>query len=217
MSIETKEDAQNSGKIPISYLTSQYSNLKNMKTYLLPSLKITVILLVLLSGLYPLVIAGIGKFTPGGGDGETVQYKGRVVGYANIGQKFTKDQYFWSRPSAANYQADAGAGSNKGPSNEDYLKGLAKLIDTFMVHNPTVKRSEIPAELVTSSGSGLDPDLSPAGAKIQVARITKVRNIPAALVEKIINDNTEGPLLGLFGPAKVNVLKLNVALDELKK
>src|SRR5471030_1861422 len=118
-----------------------------MKTYLLPSIKITVILLVLLSGLYPLIIAGIGKFTPGSGDGETVLYKGRVVGYANIGQKFTRDEYFWSRPSAANYQADAGAGSNKGPSNPDYLKSVEKLIDTFMVHNPTVKRSEIPAEL----------------------------------------------------------------------
>jgi K+-transporting ATPase ATPase C chain len=188
-----------------------------MKTYLLPSLKITIILLVLLSGLYPLVIAGIGKFTPGHGEGVTVEYKGRVVGYANIGQKFTKDQYFWSRPSAANYQADAGAGSNKGPSNPDYLKDVSARIDTFLKHNPEVKREEIPAELVTSSGSGLDPDLSPAGAKIQVARIAKIRNIPAAQVEKIIDDNTEQPLLGLFGPAKVNVLKLNVALDELKK
>jgi K+-transporting ATPase ATPase C chain len=188
-----------------------------MKTYLLPSLKITVILLVLLSGLYPLVIAGIGKFTPGQGDGETVMYKGRVVGYANIGQKFTKDEYFWSRPSAANYQADASAGSNKGPTNADYLKDVEKRIDTFMVHNPTVKRSQIPAELVTASGSGLDPDLSPEGAKIQVARIAKVRNIPAAQIDKIIDDQTEQPLLGLFGPPKVNVLKLNVALDELKK
>jgi K+-transporting ATPase ATPase C chain len=188
-----------------------------MKTYLLPSIKITVILLVLLSGLYPLVIAGIGKFTPGHGEGVTVEYKGRVVGYANIGQKFTKDQYFWSRPSAANYQADAGAGSNKGPSNADYLKDVSARIDTFLKHNPDIKRSDIPAELVTSSGSGLDPNLSPAGAKIQVARIAKIRNIPAAQIDKIIDDNTEGPLLGVFGPPKVNVLKMNVALDELKK
>ncbi len=186
-----------------------------MKTYLLPSIKITLILLVLLSGLYPLAISGIGKFTPGHGDGETVMYKGRVVGYANIGQKFTKDKYFWSRPSAANYQADAGAGSNKGPSNPDYLKGVEKLIDTFMVHNPAVKREEIPAELVTASGSGLDPDLSPAGAKVQVARIAKKRNISAEQVNKIIDDNTTQPLLGLFGPPRVNVLKMNVALDEL--
>ncbi len=187
-----------------------------MKTYLFPALKLTVILIVILSGLYPLVIAGIGKFTPGQGDGETVQFKGRTVGYALIGQKFTKDEYFWSRPSAANYQADAGAGSNKGPSNPDYLKDVKARIDTFLKHNPDVKREEIPAELVTSSGSGLDPDLSPAGANVQVPRIAKVRNLPAAQIAKLINDNTVQPLLGLFGPAKVNVLKLNVALDELK-
>jgi K+-transporting ATPase ATPase C chain len=188
-----------------------------MKTYLLPSIKITIVLLVLLCGIYPLVIAGIGKFTSGHGDGETVMYKGRVVGYANIGQKFTEDKYFWSRPSAANYQADASSGSNKGPTNPDYLKDVEKRIDTFMVHNPTVKRAEIPAELVTASGSGLDPDLSPAGATVQVARIANVRGISISQVNKIIDDNTEQPLLGLFGPARVNVLKMNVALDELKQ
>jgi len=187
-----------------------------MKTYLLQSLKISVILLVLLSGIYPLAIAGIGKFAPGNGDGVTVLYKGRVVGYANIGQKFTKDKYFNSRPSAANYQADAGAGSNKGPSNADYLKGVNALIDTFLKHNPGITRAQIPAELVTASGSGLDPDLSPAGAQIQVARIAKARNIAAGKVNAIIAANTEQPLLGLLGPAKVNVLKMNVALDELK-
>ena len=186
-----------------------------MKTYLLSSLRITLVLLVLLSGLYPLVLAAIGKFTPGRGDGETVTFKGRVVGYANIGQKFTKDQYFWSRPSAANYQGDAGAGSNKGPANADYLKDVKAKIDTFLKHNPDVTRADIPAELVTSSGSGLDPDLSPAGAKVQVPRIAKIRNISAEQVTKIIDDNTEKPLLGLFGPPKVNVLKMNVALDEL--
>lgn len=188
-----------------------------MKKYLLPSFKISIILLVLLSGIYPLVIAGIGKFTPGHGDGETIEYKGRVVGYANEGQKFTKDEYFWSRPSAANYQADAGAGSNKGPSNPDYLKDVEKRIVDFLKRNPGVSRAEIPAELVTASGSGLDPDLSPAGAEVQVARIARTRHMSADEVEKIINDHTDKPLLGLFGPSKVNVLKLNVALDESKK
>src|ERR1700761_2940526 len=154
-----------------------------MKTYLLPSLKISIILLVILSGLYPLAIAGIGKFTPGHGEGVTVTYNGRVVGYANIGQKFTQDKYFWSRPSAANYQADAGAGSNKGPANADYLKDVEKRIDTFLKHNPGVTRAQIPAELVTASGSGLDPDLSPAGAKVQVVRIAKARNISTDQVE----------------------------------
>lgn len=172
---------------------------------------------MLLSGLYPLVIAGIGKFTPGKGDGETVSYNGRVVGYANEGQKFTQDKYFWSRPSAANYAANAGAGSNKGPANLDYLKDVKARIDTFLKHNPDVRREEIPAELVTASGSGLDPDLSPAGAKVQVARIAKIRDISAEQVIKIINDNTQQPLLGLFGPPRVNVLKMNVALDQLKQ
>jgi K+-transporting ATPase ATPase C chain len=189
-----------------------------MKTYLLPSIKITIILLVLLSGLYPLAIAAIGKLTPGQGDGETVTYKGRVVGYVLEGQKFTKDEYFWSRPSAANYQADAGAGSNKGPTNADYLnKDVQGRIDTFLKHNPKVKKEDIPAELVTASGSGLDPDLSPAGAKIQVARVARARSLSEQQVLALVDAHTEGPLLGLFGPAKVNVLKLNVALNELKK
>jgi K+-transporting ATPase ATPase C chain len=188
-----------------------------MKTYLLPSLKLTFILIVILAGIYPLAIAGIGKFTPGHGDGETISYKGRVVGYANIGQKFTKDEYFWSRPSAVDYKADASGGSNKGPSNPDYLKDVEKRIQDFLKRNPGVSRAEIPAELVTASGSGLDPDLSPAGANVQIPRIAKTRNISAAQVAQLINNNTEQPLLGLFGPSKVNVLKLNVALDELKK
>lgn len=189
-----------------------------MKTYLLPALKLTLILLVILSGLYPLAIAGIGKFAKGNGDGETVQYKGRTVGYLLIGQKFTQDKYFWSRPSAANYQADAGAGSNKGPANADYLnKDVTGRIDTFLKHNPDVKRSEIPAELVTASGSGLDPDLSPLGAKVQVLRVAKARGLAVEKVNEVVDLNTEKPLLGLFGPSKVNVLKLNVALDELKK
>src|SRR5882757_8458689 len=187
-----------------------------MKTYLLPALKLTVILIVIVAGIYPLAIAGIGKFTPGHGDGETVQFKGRTVGYALVGQKFTQDKYFWSRPSAADYKADASAGSNKGPSNPDYLnKDVKGRIDTFLKHNPGVTKEQIPAELVTASGSGLDPDLSPAGANVQISRIAKIRNIPAAQVARLINEHTEQPLFGLFGPAKVNVLKLNIALDEL--
>jgi K+-transporting ATPase ATPase C chain len=188
-----------------------------MKTYLLPSIKLTLVLIVLTAGIYPLAIAGIGKFTPGKGDGETITYKGRVVGYANIGQKFTKDEYFWGRPSAVDYNAAGSGGSNKGPSNPDYLKQVESRIEDFLKHNPGVIRSQIPAELVTASGSGLDPDLSPAGAKVQVTRVAKVRGLSADAVSKLVDEHTEQPLLGLFGPAKVNVLKLNVALDELKK
>ena len=189
-----------------------------MKTYILPSIKITIILLVILGGLYPLAIAAVGKLTPGHGDGETIEFKGRTVGFANVGQKFTKDQYFWSRPSAVDYKADASGGSNKGPSNPDYLnKDVKGRIDTFLKHNPTVTKEQIPAELVTASGSGLDPDLSPAGAKVQAARVAKARVMSEQQVLALVDAHTEKPLLGLFGPSKVNVLKLNVALDELKK
>lgn len=199
---------------PISDLNIQIA--KNMKTYLLPAIKLTMVLIILLAAIYPLAIAGVGKLTPGQGDGETIKYKGRVVGYANIGQKFTRDKYFWSRPSAVDYNAAGSGGSNKGPSNPDYLKDVQSRIDTFMKHNPGVKKSDIPAELITASGSGLDPDLSPAGAKVQVARIAKVRGVSINVVNHIIAKNTERPLWGMFGPAKVNVLKLNIALDELK-
>jgi potassium-transporting ATPase KdpC subunit len=188
-----------------------------MKTYFLPALKLTVIFIVILAGFYPLAIAGIGKFTPGHGDGETVSYKGRVVGYALVGQKFTNDKYFWSRPSAADYKADASGGSNKGPSNPDYLnKDVKGRIDTFLKHNPGVTKNQIPAELVTASGSGLDPDLSPMGANVQAARIAKIRGVSIQKVLALVDANTENPLFGLFGPEKVNVLKLNIALDQLK-
>ena len=204
----------------IFYLTSHLSisNRKKMKTYFLPSLKISLILMILVAGIYPLAIAGIGKFTPGKGDGVTLTSNGRTVGYANVGQKFTKDQYFWSRPSSVDYNAAGSAGSNKGPTNPDYLnKDVKGRIDTFLKHNPGVTKSQIPTELVTASGSGLDPDLSPAGAKVQAARIAKIRNLTQQQVLALVDAHTEAPLLGLFGPAKVNVLKLNIALDEFKK
>src|SRR5580698_8301695 len=179
-----------------------------MKKYLLPSLMISLVFIIICSVLYPLLIAGIAKFAPGAGKGETLSVNGKVVGYANIGQKFTDDKYFWSRPSAAGYNAAGSSGSNKGASNPDYLKDVQAHIDTFLVHNPGIKKEDIPAELVTYSGSGLDPDLSPAGAKIQVARIAKVRHVAADKLNALVDRYTEGPLLGFMGPGKVNVLKL---------
>jgi K+-transporting ATPase ATPase C chain len=187
-----------------------------MKKYVWPSLKLTLVFIVLCSVLYPLLIAGIAKFSKGGGKGETVEVNGKVVGYANIGQKFTEDKYFWSRPSAVDYNAAGSAGSNKGPSNPDYLKLVQERIDSFLVHNPGVKKEEIPAELVTASGSGLDPDLSPYGAKVQVKRIAAIRKIDEAKIISLVDKQTEKPLLGFMGPAKVNVLKLNIELDKLK-
>ena len=185
-----------------------------MKKYLFPSLMITVVFIVICSVIYPLLIAGIAKFAPGGGKGETISVNGKVVGYANVGQKFTADKYFWGRPSAAGYNAAASAGSNKGRSDSAYLKQLQAAIDTFLVHNPTVKKEEIPSEMVTASGSGLDPDITPQGALIQVDRIAAVRKIKAEQLIALINSHIEKSVLG--PKEKINVLKLNVALDNLK-
>ena len=135
----------------------------------------------------------------------------------NVGQKFTKDIYFWGRPSAADYTADASAGSNKGPTNPEYLEDVEVRIDTFLVHHPYLKRNEVPAEMVTASGSGLDPHITPQSAEVQIKRVAKARGMQEDKVRKIVEENTEAPLLGLFGTAKVNVLKLNVALDQQNK
>lgn len=193
-----------------------YIKTKIMKNHIAPAIRLTLVLLVILSVVYPLVVAGVARFAPGEGKGETVTANGKVVGYALVGQKFTEDRYFNSRPSAVDYNASGSAGSNKGPSNPDYLKTVQARIDTFLVHNPGVRKEDIPAELVTASGSGLDPDLSPVAAKIQVARVAKVRGISSERLVQLVDEHTKGPLIGLFGPSTVNVLALNVALDQLK-
>lgn len=187
-----------------------------MKKYIMQSLKLTLVMIVLCAAVYPLAIAGIAKFAPGGGKGETVTLNGKIVGYANIGQRFTADKYFRSRPSAVDYNAAGSAGSNKGPGNPDYLQTVQERIDTFLAHNPGVQKEQIPAELVTASGSGLDPDLSPAAARIQAKRIAATRKIDEQKIIRLIDQQTQEPLLGLFGPSKVNVLKLNAALDQLQ-
>ena len=184
-----------------------------MKKNLLISLKLTLVMIILCAVLYSLLIAGIGKVTAGGGKGETVSVNGKVVGYANIGQKFTDDKYFWGRPSAVDYNAAGSGGSNKGPSNPDYLKVVQERIDTFLAHNPKVKKEEIPAEMVTASGSGLDPHISPASAYIQVKRIAAVRGTDESKIKTLVDSHVEK---GMIGPDVVNVLKLNIALDNLK-
>jgi potassium-transporting ATPase KdpC subunit len=185
-----------------------------MKKYILPSLKLTLVLLIICSVLYPLLVAAFGRFSPGKGKGTTERVNGKVVGYSLIGQKFDQDKYFRSRPSAAAFNAAGSSGSNKGPTNPDYLKDVQSKIDSFLVHNPGVRKEDIPAELVTYSGSGLDPDISPKGAYVQVARIAKVRNIPEEQIKNLVDQHIEKSLLGILGPEKVNVLKLNIDLDK---
>lgn len=188
-----------------------------MKQHILPALRLTLICVIVFTGLYTLLIFGIAQAAPNNGKGETVTVNNKVVGYKLEGQSFTADSYFNSRPSAAGYNAAASSGSNKGPSNPDYLKLVQDRVDSFLVHNPGVKKENVPSELVTASGSGLDPDISPEAAYIQLTRIAKERNLPENQVRELINNHIEQPLVGMFGTSKINVLKLNIGLDKLKK
>ncbi|WP_018344083.1 K(+)-transporting ATPase subunit C [Cytophaga aurantiaca] len=186
-----------------------------MKSNLLPAIKLTLVSLVFFMGIYTLVVYGIAQLAPNKGKGFIIVHKDKTY-YSNIGQAFTDDMYFNSRPSAVGYNAAGSGGSNKGPSNPDYLKEVQARIDTFLVHNPGVSKSEIPSDLVTASGSGLDPNISLQAAKVQVKRIAKIRHISEERLIQLIDEQTEKPLLGLFGTEKINVLKLNIALDDLK-
>ena len=142
-----------------------------MKTNILPAIRLTLVSVFVFLVLYPLLILGIAQFAPGKGEGEKVMVNNRAVGYKLEGQYFSADKYFWSRPSAAGYNAAGSAGSNKGPSNPDYLPEVRGRIDTFLAHNPGVRKEQIPSELVTASASGLDPDLSPAAVLIQAKEL----------------------------------------------
>ena len=170
--------------------------------------------MVLFAIIYPLAIYGIAQFAPNKGKGETISVNGKVVGYQKIGQKFDKSNYFWGRPSAVDYNAAGSAGSNKGPSNADYLAVVQKRIDTFLLVHPYLKKSQIPADIVTASGSGLDPNISPEAAKIQVQRVAKERKLPVEKVQHLVENNINKPTA--MGTATVNLLELNIALDQLK-
>jgi potassium-transporting ATPase KdpC subunit len=189
---------------------------------------VVLVALTLITGLvYPLVMTGIAQVAfPYQANGSMIERDGRVVGSALIGQDFESDKYFHGRPSAttapdpkdptktvpAPYNAANSGGSNLGPSNKalvDRVKGdLAKL----QKENPG---TPVPADLVTTSASGLDPEISPEAALFQVPRVAKARNVPEQRVRQLVEDNTEGRLFGLLGEPRVNVLKLNIALDHL--
>ena len=185
-----------------------------MKKEIIPSILLSISGLILFCIVYPGIVWAIAQLAPGKGEGFTVPSGGKKY-YENIAQKFTDDKYFWSRPSAVDYNAAGSGGSNKGPANPDFLKQVADRIDTFVKHNPDVKKEAIPVELVTASGSGLDPDMSLQGAMIQIPRIAKARHLTEQSVVALVHTNTTYPLAGMFGPEKVNVLKLNLALDNL--
>ena len=182
---------------------------------IIKDVKLNFIMLIIFGLAFPLLIWAIGLIFPHQSNGLPIYKNGELIGFENIGQKFSSDKYFWGRPSAVDYNAAATGGSNKGPTNPEYLAEVEKRIDEFLKNNPEVKRSEIPSDLVTESGGGLDPHISPQAAFIQIPRVAEARKIDRQTLKKLIEDNIEPPFLGLFGPKKVNVLKLNLALDDL--
>jgi potassium-transporting ATPase KdpC subunit len=196
--------------LQITFYISHFTQ-KNMKT-IFSLIKLTAVILILFAVIYPLSIYGIAQLAPNQGKGETISVNGKVVGYQKIGQKFDKSNYFWGRPSAVDYNAAGSAGSNKGPSNAEYLALVQKRIDTLLLVHPYLKKSDIPADMVTASGSGLDPNVSPQGALIQVKRIAKERKLDEAKVKSLVESKIN---TAVVGPETVNVLELNVALDKL--
>jgi K+-transporting ATPase ATPase C chain len=179
----------------------------------------TLLLAVILCGAYPLIVTGLGKVIfPSQANGSMITLgDGRVVGSRLIGQVFTRPEYFHGRPSAAGtgYDAANSSGSNLGPTNQKFVDGLKTNIDSVLKDNPTLKKGEVPVDLVTASGSGLDPHISPEGAWVQVSRVANARGIAAAEVKSLVDKHLEGPQWGIFGEPVVNVLLVNLDLDSL--
>lgn len=185
-----------------------------MKNNLLPALRFTLVAIVFFSGIYTTLIWTIAQLAANKGRGFIVEHQNKSY-YSTMGQAFYSDHYFNTRPSAVSYNAAGSCGSNKGPTNPDYLRSVQERIDTFLVHNPDIRKSAIPMDLITASGSGLDPHISPRAALIQVKRIAKARNIPEEKVVELVRQSTEKPFLGILGPETINVLHLNIKLENL--
>jgi len=191
-----------------------------MKTLLRPALSLFVLLSVVTGIAYPLAVTGISKAAfPAAADGSLIVKDGKPVGSLLIGQNFTETRYFWGRPSATGpmpYNATASGGSNQGPLNPALVDTVKTRIDALKAADPD-NPLPIPADLVTASGSGLDPHISPEAAAYQVTRVAGQRHVPAADVKALVIKYTEGRQWGVFGEPRVNVLQLNIALDALYK
>lgn len=181
-----------------------------------------VVALTLLTGIiYPLVVYVIAQTAfPWQADGSLVVRDGHVVGSQLIGQNFSQARYFHPRPSAAGdkgYDASNSGGSNLGPTNRKLVEGVRDALHKALEENPGTTPHQVPVGMVTASGSGLDPEISPADAQLQVARIARARGLGADVVEGLVRENTRPRLAGVFGEPGVNVLELNLALDRLSR
>jgi potassium-transporting ATPase KdpC subunit len=188
-----------------------------MLKQLIPAFRITLVLTVLTGILYPGVVTGLCQLLfRQQANGSLIVKNGYIVGSSLIGQNFTKPEYFHARPSAAGndgYDASASSGSNLGPTSKKLIDRVKADIEKFQKENPDY-HGRIPADMVTASGSGLDPHISPASAKAQAIRIAKARGASVDEVNRLIDQFTEPPSLRFLGDARVNVLQLNLALDQ---
>ncbi|GAA3409655.1 potassium-transporting ATPase subunit KdpC [Paenibacillus hodogayensis] len=180
-------------------------------------LRLCLVFIVLCGIVYPLVCTGVGQaLFPGRAGGSLLTgSKGEAVGSELIGQRFADPKHFQGRVSSIDYKAEASGSNNYAPSNPDLLKRMRQSIAEWTAHNPNVPAERLPVALVTNSGSGLDPHITPASADVQVSRISKLTGLSEDQLRQLIADHTEGRDLGLFGEPRVNVLKLNLALDSL--
>lgn len=184
---------------------------------LLPALRMTALMTVLTGLIYPLAVTGLVQLVfPGKANGSLVRKDGKIIGSSLIGQNFTKPQYFHPRPSAAGndgYDPTASGGSNLGPTSQKLVDRVKTSVDQFHKDNPE-STGPIPADLLTTSASGLDPHISPAAAEAQIARIAATRHVGPEMLQALVASHTESPDLGFLGEARVNVLLLNLDLDE---
>ena len=187
-----------------------------MLSQLWPALRINLFLTILLGVVYPLAVTGVSHLLfPRQADGSLISRNGQVIGSELLGQNFTKPEYFHPRPSAAGndgYDATASGGFNYGPTNQKLIDRVKSAVEKFHKENPDYT-GPIPADMLTASGSGLDPDISPASAQAQLARVAKARGISSDQLGQLVARYTKTPDLGLLGEPRVNVLKLNLALD----
>ena len=180
---------------------------------LVPALRMMIVLTVMTGFIYPAIVTGLCQtlFRPRA-DGSLIVKNGQVVGSELLAQSFTRPEYFHPRPSAANYDATASTGSNLGPTSQKLIDRIRTDEAQFRKDNPSYT-GPIPADAITASGSGLDPDISPANAAAQVPRVAAARHMSQQAVQKLVAENTQGRSWGFLGEPRVNVLKLNVALE----